>query len=598
MATGGCTPTPPLSPSKEEPSHKYSAILSTYERLVKAAEYRLTDLVQKLYETEAITETQKETILKISSQEHLDADYSASSLVRFVLKNVECDDRHFDRMLLALRNLKMDGIVEELLGAYENRLSGSTSEEAMDLNGTNLTQGASLHSPNNVQPKTTNPGEEMMISFSDSGIHVNANHLNNSTSSMKVCSPDEPQPESILHLSQTAGTSFDQQNTILALQESETEQASLPSLHIPSPSVESHSDTVVANSDSVENSLQSHPQLQELAEVDITAVQPAPIQVHNEESSAMLLVSQTGQHYSSHAEDGSGSTSEALVDHLTQRLTQMRLELQNKERELEARAQEVQQNSELLVRCHDLEEKVKTMENEVKTQKRRADKVSNDKDIEINSWKKKCEQKECEIQELRVTIAKQEQEKSKLTKAHVAEILKLREQQQESARKLESYEEKVAALDRALNEANQKKSEAEEQLKEADSKIQQAERERHQAEIQLLHNLVAKERELSQLKEENHKLELEIKKLECKNQELAMETKDKQVLLHQKDKELAEHKLAEVEEKHETCVRELTSERRQSLCLQNENHQLKRQLSEFQEKCVANESPAKRSKTE
>ena len=377
---------------------------------------------------------------------------------------------------------------------------------------------------------------------------------------------------------------------------------------------EQHSDTddvPMVQPDNIDDSLQSHPQLQEPVDIDVTQDQQAPIQVHNEQSNALLLV----PNHTPIAEDAGGtsiveeasgtSNSEELVDHLSQRLTQMRLELENKERELQARvqkeqelqarAQEMQQNSELLLRCQGLEEKVRKMQEEVNVQKRRADKVSSDKDEEINSWKRKCEEKEREIQELLATISQQEQEKDALRKTHQAEIEKLQEQKKESAQKVADYEIKVAALNDSVRAATQKKEEAEQQLKIADSKMQEAVAERQKVENELLQSMLTKGEELSQLKEANYKLELEIRDLRHKNQSLAMENKDQQVLLHQKDKELAEHKLAETEER---CARELSNQRRQSQHIQDENHKLKRQLSEFQGRCLASDSPAKRSKTD
>ena len=172
--------------------------------------------------------------------------------------------------------------------------------------------------------------------------------------------------------------------------------------------------------------------------------------------------------------------------------------------------------------------------------------------------------------------------------------MKLQEQKDESAQKVADYEINLANLNNALRAATQKKEEAEKQLKIAGSKMQEAVTERHKIENELLRSMMKKEEELSRLREANCQLELEIRDLRYKNQSLAMENKDQQVLLHQKDKELAEHKLAETEER---CARELSNQCRQSQHIQDENHRLKRQLSEFQGRCSASDSPAKRSKT-
>lgn len=381
------------------------------------------------------------------------------------------------------------------------------------------------------------------------------------------------------------------------LQESHSEEETVES----GSTNEEHTDTDVpmVQPDNFDASLQSHPQLQEPAEVDEVEVedQQVPIQVDNEQSNTLLLVPSAS--YTSFVEEASGtSSSEELVDQLSQRLIQMRLRLQSKERELQARAQEMQQSSELLLRCQGLENQVKKMEEEVQVQKRHTDKVSSDKDKEINSWKRKCKEKEHEIQELHATIAQHEQDKDTLTKKYMAEIAKLQEQKKESAQKVADYESKVAALNDALRESTLKKEEAEQQLKLADSKMHEAVAERHKVENQLLRSMIEKERELSRLKDANHKLEVEIGNLRHKNQSLVVDKKDQEILLSQKDRELAEHKLAEAEEKHDNCARELIDQRRLSQHLQDENHNLKRQLSEIQDRCTTFESPAKRSKTD
>ena len=576
--------------SEEEPSPKCLAIVHCFERLVVETENKsVREVTEKVLERGAINVTQNDNVRKTLSQHHLEANYSASLLFKFVLSNVQRDDRHFDRLVLALRDLEMDGLADELLKPSKNQSSPDNSPgPAREPNGTH--HAASTDAPI-VDPSNSRVGED--VSFCDSGINATLSTTNSKSASfpsVRKTYSHSSQPK--LELNEPMQTSPDPQCTS-PLQGSSADEGDMAS----TPDMEPRSNTPIADFDN--NSLQPQPRLQEPVEVDETADnQPAPIQVHSELSNAVLLVPDTGQHYLSLELDVGGSSSEQLVDQLTHRLTQMRLELQHKERELQAREQEVQQTSKLLLRCQDLEEKLKVMEEEMKKQKQRAHKVSSDKDIEINCWKKKCEEKEHEIIELREMIAEQEQEKDRLTKTHVAEILKLKERQEGSARKVESYKLKVAALDTALKEATQRKEEAEQQLKEADSKIQQAEAERYKAEIKLLHSVVAKEKELSQLKDANNRLELEIKDLEYKNQTLVMKGKDKEVLLHQKDKELAEHKLKAAEEKHDSCVRELRSERRQSQSLKTENHQLKRQLSEFQERCLDTESPAKRPKTE
>ena len=600
MAEGGSSPATNFFPEVEETSRKYVAIESLFERLVQETKTEVRDSAQKLFEKGAIDREQKESVIKTLSRHHLETDYAASSLFELVLKNVEQDDRHFDRLLLALRDLEFFDIADDLLRASKLHPLDPTPEQALEHN---FKGGGDSNNPSNGDPpqKKKIGGEE--LSLYDSGIAPQSFYV--SASSGVGAFDDYPQPLSSPYSQSNLEVDDPQQpespmnelpsplHGIPAEEEGEDEPPSLSSDEIDS---SPQHDTPMMHEvvSDIESSLQSHPQLQEPELNDDDYNQLTPIQAYGEESNSMLVVSQAGNHASISVTQEVGESSNELVDQLSSRLTEMRLELQHKERELQAKTQEMQQNSDLLARCKELEGQVRRMEDEVKAQKSRADKVANEKDIEINSWKKQCEEKECEIQMLRVTIARQEREKMELAKAHRAEIVKLQKRQRESAHEIEEYDKKVAALDAALKEASQKKEVAEQQLKEAGSKIKEAEAEQYKAVIKLLENMCAKEKELSQLKEANLKLTIEIKELECKNKCLDLVTKEQEARLHQKDKELAEHRQAAAEERH---ARELTSERRQSRQLQDENNELKRQLSEYQEKISSQESLAKRSKT-
>ena len=602
MAEGGSSPPAPnFFPEGEEASRKYVAIESLFERLVHETKTEVRDSTQKLFERRAINREQKESVIKTLSRHHLETDYAASALFELVLKNVEQDDRHFDRLLLALRDLEFFDIADDLLRASKLHPLDPAPEQALERNFEGDDYG---NDPSNGDPtlKKKIGGEE--LSLYDSGIAPPETFYLSASASVGAFD-DYPQP--LHHHSQEVDNPPQSESPVnefpsppqgIPAEEEgeEDESASLSSDEIDS-SPQHDAPMMHEVVSDIENSLQSYPQLQEPELDDDDYNQLTPIQAHGDKSVSMLVMSQAGSHASTSVTQEVGESSNQLVDQLSHRLTEMRLELQHKERALQAKAQEMQQNSDLLARCKELEEHVRQMEDEVKAQKSRADKVANEKDIEINSWKKQCEEKESEIQMLRVTIARQEREKMELAKAHRTEIVKLQKRQRESAREIEEYDKKVAALDAALKEAAQKKEAAEQQLKEADSKIKEAEAEQYKAVIKLLENMCAKEKELSQLKEANLKLTIEIKELECKNKCLVVETKEKEALLHQKDKELAEHKQAAAEERHNTCALELRSERRQSKQLQDENNELKRQLSEYQEKVSAQESLAKRSKT-
>lgn len=595
MAEGGSSP--PAFPEVDEISRKYVAIESLFERLVQETKIEVRDSAQKLFERGAIDREQKESVIKTLSRHHLETDYAASALFELVLKNVEKDDRHFDRLLLALRDLEFFDIADALLRASKLHPLDPAPNQVLEHNF----EGGG-DPGNGDSPLKKIGGEE--LSLYDSGIAQQSFYLSEAASSgvgafdvyPRPLSPSDSHPNlDVNHPQQPESPVMNEFHSspqgILAAEEEEHGPPSLSSDEIDSSPQQDIPMMHEVISD-VESSLQSHPQLQEPELDDDDYNQLTPIQAHSDESHSMLVVSQHAA--STSVTQEVGESSNELVDHLSHRLTEMRLELQSKERELRAKAQEMQQNSDLLSRCKELEGQVRRMEDEVKAQKSRADKVANEKDIEINSWKKQCEEKECEIQMLRVTIARQEKEKMELAKTHRAEIVKLQKRQRESACEIEEYDKKVAALDAALKEATQKKEVAEQQLKEADSKIKEAEAEQYKAVIKLLENMCAKEKELSQLKEANLKLTIEIKELECKNKCLDLVTKEQEVRLHQKDKELAEHKQAAAEERH---TRELTSQRRHSEQLQDENNELKRQLSEYQERVSAQESLAKRSKS-
>lgn len=592
MAEGGSSPG--HFALLEEPSHrKRAAIEALFDRLVEKTKNEVRDSTEKLFERGAIDMDQKETVIKTLSLNHLQTDYAASLLFRLILKNVEDrDDRHFDRLVYALRDMELDGLANELLRASEikTRPSNLSAEQAME-------QDLSIPDP----PKKIATGEE--FSLYDSGFappSYSVSSVQGDGTEVSALSTNHDHP--IIETFTDAPTQG--QLASSETDESQVEEEQPLSLSPASTLVElqQHTLPVVPSGDNMQGSaLQSQPLLQEIEDnSDLSSAENSndqePVQEESTLSnSSSLVVSTLSVDYtdSTPKMDKIGGN----IDELSQELTKMRLDLQTRERELVAKEQEMQRNPTLLLRCKKLEEDVVKMEEEVQTQKRRADRISNEKDIEINSWRKQCEEKESEIKMLRVTIARQEREKRELNTMHMAEIKKLKQRQDEYARELDNYQERVTTLDNALKEANDKKDVAEQQLKEANAKCKEAETEQLKAVIKLLQDMCEKEKELSLLKEAKLKLEIEIKELECRNKSLDVVNKEQEALLHQKDKELAEHKQAAAEEKHNTCAQELKSQRRRSKQLQDENSQLKRQLSEVQERVSAEESLAKRSKT-
>ena len=557
----------------EEPSRKYAAIESLFEQLVDGVKTEIRDSTEKLLEKGAINQEQKENVIKISNQRHLETDYAASLLFRAVLTNVEDDDRHFDRLLLALRDLEMDQLADDLLKAsvvahsqtanarqqIDDNGGASHNASGTDTSMKKMNEGLSLYDSGIAPPSISVSGSVPQ----DSQVYVHHDMPKLVTNQVPLVSPSSEPPQHNQSVEEIPASS---QETVL---------------------LEPAADFATSEFDSIGH-FQSQPMPHEPDTNDEDGHHPPPIQVEDN-SNAMLLVPPGGCYAA--VKDEVGGTSEELVDQLTEKLKALHLELKNKEMELQARVQEKKQNLELLARIKELEDKVKQMEDEIRVQKLRTDKVATEKDKEINSWKKCYEEKEREVEMLRAKIARQEKEKRELIRDHMAKIKDLVVQQKESSRLVREYEVKVGYLDAALNQAIEEKEAAEQQLKEANSKMELAEVQRLQAMFDLMKELRAKDKDWAMLKDANHKLEKEIMRLEFDNQELVIITKEQEAVIHQKDKELAEEKRA-------ACAHELVSERRQSVQLQNENTQLKRQLSELQERMSATESLAKRSKTD
>lgn len=347
MATGGGHTWASPAPSShsdwiEEPSRKYAAIKSFFDRLVKEAGPNLRVLVDKLREKGAITPQQRENVVKTLRQQHLKDDYAPSLLFEIVLKSVEKDDINFDRLLLALRELKLGDLADELHSASVStppHVHLLQDDQEMEHDNAHFGDGPSTDQPINTSSKKI--GEEM--SMFDSGI-IAPQSLTPPNSSSASSSNDSNmfvhhgQPEIVVNQPRLDIATTDQEYSP-PLQESHSEETL-----VSSPTNEEHSDIGVpmAQPDNLDAALTSHPQLQEPAEVDEVGNQQAPIQVDNEQSNTLLLV--PGASYTSFVEEASGTSSnEELVDQLSQRLNTMRLELQNKERELQTRNESCKQ---------------------------------------------------------------------------------------------------------------------------------------------------------------------------------------------------------------------------------------------------------------
>ena len=192
----------------------------------------------------------------------------------------------------------------------------------------------------------------------------------------------------------------------------------------------------------IKSSLQSHPQLV-LPEPELDIVeynQLTPTQAHGDESTPVPVISQAKHLTSTSVTQEVWGSSNSLVD----QLIEMHLELQHKERELQTITQELQRYSNLQDRYKQLEEEVQRMKDEVREQNLHTDWALNKKDIEINSWKKKYEEKEHVTEMLRIRVASNERER-----------MRLEEALRENMRKLEENNQLIAALKKKATQKNE-----------------------------------------------------------------------------------------------------------------------------------------------
>ena len=526
-------------PASEQPSLKYTAIQSTFDRLVDKTKDRVRELIERLFEKNAVNCQQRDKVMRMLGLGSLQADYAPVILFGDILTNVEIDDACFDRTVLALQELRFDDLADDLRSCVQ-RPFAVPREKELHHNGATYDGGASFTSE--LLSKQANQECDSGIAGVQSG---NSTRIHDYLDSEPQSDTHQPN----LVVNQSTLIPHEQQA------DDPTSDSEINSAHV-EPQLSKPTPATPDGNANMENYLQAQPQLLELPEEDNVQDQ-APIQVHDQPSSTnMILVPQGGQFVS--IADEIDATSETLVAQLSHRMNNMRLDLQRKEREL----QEMRQLSEVprlrqLVRK--LSEQVKKMEKEVKSQKLKVDEITSQKDAEIKKWKKECEQMQQDIDILQTKISEQENEKHFLTTKYMSEIQALREKHE---RIIQEYETKVSILEKKRQEATRKKEQAELKLKQADIKIQQAETDKCRVEIMFWRTMSEKHKELSDLKDQKYSLELEIERLHRKNCSL-------EVQVHQKDKEIAEHKLS--------------SERRQSKQLQDENTELKRQVSEYQD---------------
>ena len=529
-----------LVPTSEQPSPKYTAIQSMFDRLVDKTKDRLRELIERLFEKKALNRQQRDKVVRMLGLGSLQAEYAPVILFGDILTNVDIDNACFDRTVLALQELGFDNLAHDLRGSVQRPFDALSTRPHHRHNGAACDGSASL--TGKLLPKQLNED-------GDSGIAgvQSANSTRLLDDFDNEADSDMEQPKLVVN-----------QSTLIPHNQptndppSDTEISSIlvePTLPNPTP-------VTSDSSASMESSFQAQPQLQELPEEDNVQEQ-APIQVRDQPSSTNMLLVPPGSQFVSIA-DEIDATSETLVAQLSHRMNNMRLELQQKEREL----QEMRQVSDvprLRQVVKKLNEQVKKMEQEVKSQKLNNEKIASEKDAEIEKWKKECEQMQQDINELRMKINEQEAEKHLLATKYMSQMQALRK---EHARILQEYETKVGILDKQLQEAIRKKEITELKLKETDAKVHQAENEKLRIEIMFWRTMSEKHKELSDMKDEKYRLELEIERLHRDNHDL-------QILVHKKDKEIAEHKLSD--------------EQRQSKQLQEENTELKRQVSEYED---------------
>ena len=534
---------PTSKPELEQPSPKYTAIQSMFDRLVDKTKGRLLELIERLFEKKALNRQQRDKVVRLLGLGRLQAEYAPVILFGDILTNVDIDDACFDRTVLSLQELGFDKLAHDLRSSVQRPLDAPSTlprhrhDDAVCDGGTSSTS--------KLLPKQSVPDGDSGIAGVQS---ANSTRLLDEFDSDAHSDMEQPK----LVVNQSASVPRNQPTDDPP---SNTEVAStLVESTLPSPTP-----VTMDSSAGVESSFQVQPQLQELPgdSEDVNVQEQAPIQVHDQPSSTNMLLVPQGSQFVSIA-DEIDATSETLVAQLSRRMNDMRLELQQKEREL----QEMRQISDvprLRQVVKKLNEQVKRMELEVKSQKLNNEKIASQKDAEIEKWKKECEKMQQDIEELRMKINEQETEKHLLATKYMSQMQALRK---EHARILEEYETKVGILDKQLKEAMHKKKMTELKLKEADAKVQQAENDKLKIEIMFWRTISEKQKELSDIKDGKYHLELEIERL-CRNNH------DLEILVHKKDKEIAEHKLSD--------------ERRQSQQLQEENVELKRQVSKYED---------------
>ena len=539
-------------PQGQSQSAKYLALASLLDRLVDGTESRIDELIARFIAESLLTSFQKEAVAA-----NRDTKLKTREVFKCVLGAVARNDSLFDRLIPILQELGYGHLADELLrAALPTSLSGppgyQRSRPGAAVPGPTSRGEDSSHS--NTRTENAYHGPEL-----DSGIATR-----NPTGRHEAIDDDDDVtvPDQMLdrlHFSRSNSSSrfSTEEHSGSGAGEHEASMNENQNQYSHTTNDPSTLPPITTNSTSNAALLQPRldlhePQMvQELHEpvVDLHNEEqveaPTPIQAAGDGIPNDVIVLPNGERFMSETMASSGTTlEEGLILSLADRIHHLRQELQQKDAE---GMQKDAENLELQENCRKLEEDLQFTSNKLREQKQETKRIEEEKNAEIKDWKQRYEDKENEVKCLTEQIARIEKEKEEMTIQHKAEITELnakhRQAEEKTEQKVVEYQTKITTLEKNLEKANQKKEKAEIALAQAEVKI---------ATLKL-----QKEKELSNMKDQRHALQLKIR-------DLKEEVLKKELLLHSKDKELAEERHAQ--------------ERRHSLALQQQVDNLQREI--------------------
>ena len=545
-------------PQGQSQSAKYLALASLLDRLVDGTESRIGELIARFVAESLLTSFQKEAVAA-----NRDTKLKTREVFKCVLGAVARNDSLFDQLIPILRDLGYGHLADELLrAALPTSLSGppgyQRSRPGPAVPGAGPTSRGEDSSHSNTRTESTYHGPEL-----DSGIATR-----NPTGRHEAINDDDDVtvPDQMLdrlHFSRSnsssrfsteehSGSGTGEHEASMNENQNQYSHTTNDPSTLPPITTNSTSDAAL-----LQPRLDLHePQMvQELHEpvVDLHNEEqveaPTPIQAAGDGIPNDVIVLPNGERFMSETTASSGATlEEGLILSLADRIHHLRQELQQKGAE---GMQKDAENLELQENYRKLEEDLQFTSDKLREQKQETKRIEEEKDAAINDWKQRYKDKENEVKCLTEQIACIEKEKEEMTVQHEAEITELnakhRQAEEKNEEKMAEYQRRITTLEKNLEEANLKKEKAEIALA--------------QAEVKIAMLKLEKEKELSNMKDERHALELKVRDL---NEEVLK----KELLLCSKDNELAEEKHTQerlaLQQEVETLQRELQIERLRS----------------------------------